>query len=321
MLNRSSKTARLVNFSVTILGTSSALPTIDRYPTAHALNVHERFFLIDCGEGTQMQLRRNRFKLVRINHIFITHLHGDHFFGLFGLLSTMNLLGRKNDLYVYGHRLLKEVLDDHLKVFGAEFGYKVVFNEVAVKSKEVIYEDDGLQVEAFPLKHRISCFGYLFREKEPHRNIHKWMIEKYRISLAQVVKIRNGADLVLDDGEVIPNDKLTYLPYEPRSYAFCSDTAFSNKVAEYVKDVDLLYHEATFTNDLKKMAAQTGHSTALQAGKVARLANVKKLIIGHFSSRYKDISVFLHEAKEEFPNTELAKEGLTISIDLKRFKD
>lgn len=310
-----------MDFSVTILGTSSALPTIDRYPTAHALNVHERFFLIDCGEGTQMQLRRSYFKMVRINHIFITHLHGDHFFGIFGLLSTMNLLGRKQDLFVYGHKLLGEVLNDHLRIFGAEFGYKINFVEVAVKGKEVIFEDDALQVEAFPLKHRISCFGYLFREKTPHRNIHKWMIEKYGLSLAEVVKIRNGADLTLDNGEVIPNEKLTYLPYEPRSYAFCSDTAYSNRVVEYVKDVDLLYHEATFTGELKKMAAQTGHSTAQQAAKVARLANAKKLIIGHFSSRYKDNSVFLHEAKEEFPNTELAKEGVTFAIELKRFKD
>jgi ribonuclease Z len=310
-----------VDFSVTILGSSSALPTSDRYPTAHALNVHERFFLIDCGEGTQAQLRRNHFKMVRINHIFISHLHGDHVFGIFGLLSTMNLLGRKESLHIYGHRLLKSIIDDHLKYFGRDFRYTIEFHEVAVKAKEVIYENDSLQVEAFPLKHRISCYGYLFREKEPHRNIHKWMIEKYKISLAEVVRIRNGADLTLDDGEVIANEKLTYLPFEPRSYAFCSDTAFSNRVAEYVKDVDLIYHESTFTEELKKMAAQTGHSTAKQAGKVARLANAKKLIIGHFSSRYKDYSVFLREAKEEFPNVELANEGVTFSIELKRFKD
>lgn len=310
-----------MEFSVTILGTSSALPTLDRYPTAHALNVHERFFLIDCGEGTQTQLRRNHIKMVRINHIFISHLHGDHVFGIFGLLSTMNLLGRKADLHIYGHRLLKSILDDHLKYFGQEFQYKIEFHEVAVKSKEIIYEDDSLQVEAFPLKHRVSCFGYLFREKAPHRNIYKWMIEKYKLSLAEVVRIRNGADLTLDDGEVIPNDTLTYLPFEPRSYAFCSDTAYSNRVHEYVKDVDLLYHEATFTEELKKMAAQTGHSTAKQAGKIARLANAKKLVVGHFSSRYKDYSVFLREAKEEFENVELAKEGSTFSIELKRFKD
>jgi ribonuclease Z len=310
-----------VDFSVTILGSSSALPTSDRYPTAHALNVHERFFLIDCGEGTQAQLRRNHFKMVRINHIFISHLHGDHVFGIFGLLSTMNLLGRKESLHIYGHRLLKSIIDDHLTYFGRDFRYTIEFHEVAVKAKEVIYENDSLQVEAFPLKHRISCYGYLFREKEPHRNIHKWMIEKYKISLAEVVRIRNGADLTLDDGEVIANEKLTYLPFEPRSYAFCSDTAFSNRVAEYVKDVDLIYHESTFTEELKKMAAQTGHSTAKQAGKVARLANAKKLIIGHFSSRYKDYSVFLREAKEEFPNVELANEGVTFSIELKRFKD
>lgn len=224
-------------------------------------------------------------------------------------------------LHIYGHRLLENILNDHLKYFGQEFQYKIEFHEVAVKAKEVIYEDDSLQVEAFPLKHRVSCYGYLFREKTPHRNIHKWMIEKYGLSLAEVVRIRNGADLTLDDGEVIANEVLTYLPYEPRSYAFCSDTAYSNRVHEYVKDVDLLYHEATFTEELKKMAAQTGHSTAKQAGKIARLANAKKLVIGHFSSRYKDYSVFLHEAKEEFENVELAKEGTTFSIELKRFKD
>lgn len=310
-----------MEFSVTILGTSSALPTIDRYPTAHALNVHERFFLIDCGEGTQAQLRRNHIKMVRINHIFITHLHGDHLFGIFGLLSSMNLLGRTNDLHIYGHRLLEDVLNDHLKFFGQEFQYSIKFHEVAVKTKETIYEDDKLQVEAFPLKHRVSCFGYLFREKTPHRNIRKWAIEKYGLSLAEVVRIRNGADLTLDDGEVVSNEALAYLPYEPRSYAFCSDTAYSNRVSEYVKDVDLLYHEATFAEDQKKMAAKTGHSTAKQAAKIARLANAKKLIIGHFSSRYKDNSVFLREAEEEFSNVELAKEGKTFSIELKRFKD
>lgn len=276
---------------------------------------------MDCGEGVQAQLRKYHFKINRINHIFITHLHGDHLFGIFGLLSTMNLMGRKQDLLVYGHRMLGDVLNDHLKYFGPDFGYQVKFIEVAVKSKEVVYEDDALCVEAFPLKHRISCFGYLFREKAPHPNIHKWMIEKYGISLANVVKIRNGDDLVLDDGEVIPNEVLTYQPYEPRSYAFCSDTAYSNRVVEYVKDVDLLYHEATFIHEDRKIAAQTGHSTALQAAKVALLANAKKLVIGHFSSRYKDYSVFLQEAKEQFPNTVMAHEGMTISIEFKRFKD
>ena len=310
-----------MEFSVTILGTSSALPTIDRYPTAHALNVHERFFLVDCGEGTQAQLRKYHLKMVRFNHIFISHLHGDHLFGLFGLLSTMNLLGRKNELHIYGHRLLNDIINDHIKYFGRDYQYQICFHEVAVKSKEVIFEDDAVIVETFPLKHRVSCFGYLFREKAPHRNIHKWIIDKHGLSLAEVVRIRNGSDLRLEDGTVIPNEELTYEPYQPRSYAFCSDTAFSNKVAEYVKDVDILYHEATFTDELKKMATQTGHSTARQAGKVARLANAKKLVLGHFSSRYKDYSVFLQEAKEEFPEVELGKEGKTFRIELKRFKD
>lgn len=310
-----------MTFSLTILGSNSALPTKDRFPTAHALNVHERFFLIDCGEGTQLQMSKYGVKFSRLDHIFISHLHGDHFFGLYGLLSTYSLLGRTRDMHIYGVKQLEYVLNDHLKYFGKELSYKVVFHEVNPRSNDLVYEDKGIMVHVIPLSHRIPCCGYLFREKAPQRCIHKWMIEKYNIGIADIVRIKNGDDYQTEDGEIIPNAKLAYQPYEPRSYAFCSDTKFSEKVIEAVKGVDLLYHEATFADNLKDMAKQTGHSTAREAAMVAQRAEVKQLVIGHFSSRYKDLQAFIEQAKEAFSNTELAEDGRVFDVPLIRYSD
>ncbi|MDR1983554.1 MAG: ribonuclease Z [Prevotellaceae bacterium] len=311
----------MMKFSVTILGSSSASPTTSRFQTAHVVNIHERFFLIDCGEGAQMQMMRNDINFARINHIFITHLHGDHIFGLYGLLSTLNLDNRRHELHIYGFNMLKYILNDFLKYFGNEFKYEIIFHAVNVRYHKIIYEDKDITVETIPLKHRVPCCGYLFREKIPELNIRKKMIERYNLTLAEIVKIKDGYDLMTEDGSIITNEELTYRPYTPRSYAFCSDTEYSKKVINITKDVDLLYHETTFAQNLLKMAKQTGHSTTVQAAEVAKEANVKKLIIGHFSSRYNDLDMLLHEARSVFPETYLAKENEVFEIELERFKE
>ncbi|MDR1553887.1 MAG: ribonuclease Z [Prevotellaceae bacterium] len=310
-----------MKFKVTILGSSSALPTTNRFQTAHAINIHERLFLIDCGEGTQIQMMRNNINFARLNHIFITHLHGDHIFGLYGLLSTLSLYNRTRELNIYGFSMLEYILNDFLKYFGSEFKYEIIFHAVNVRQQKLIYEDKNISIETIPLKHRVPCCGYLFREKVPELNIRKEMIGRYKLTLAEITKIKKGYDLMCEDGSIISNEKLTYKPYTPRSYAFCSDTEYSKKVADIVKDVDLLYHEATFTQNFMKMAKQTGHSTTIQAAEIAKQAKVKKLIIGHFSSRYKDLNPLLHEARSVFPETYIAKENDVFEIALEKFKE
>jgi ribonuclease Z len=306
-----------MTFSLTVLGSSSASPTEDRFPTAHVLNVHERFFLIDCGEGTQMQLKRfGNIKYSKLNDIFISHLHGDHIFGLFGLISSLDLMGRTDDLNIYAHNDLKEILDSHLKYFGENMSYNVVFHSVNTYSNEIVYEDSCITVETIPLKHRIPACGYLFREKMPQRNIYKEFITKYNIPVADIIRIKNGENYTTASGEEIPNEELTYFPYTPRSYAFCSDTMYSEKVAEIVKGVDLLYHEATFLNDMQDMAHQTAHSTTVEAGLIALKAGVKRLLIGHFSSRYdtRMLSQFQKEVQYVFPDSDIVQEGKTYEV-------
>ncbi len=298
-----------MTFAVTILGSSSALPTSKRYPSAHVLNAHERLFLIDCGEGTQMQLRKYKFRLSRINSIFISHVHGDHSLGLFGLISTLNLLGRKQPLTIYAHESLKAILDQFIQFFVNDLLFPLNFIALNPRNHELIYEDDKITVESFPLKHRIASNGFLFKEKPKPPNIKKETIEQYGLTLADIVSIKNGNDYQSPEGSIIPNAELTYTANQPRSYAYCSDTKYFEALSVYVADVDLLYHEATFDQSLEQMAKTTGHSTAHQAAKIARLANAKKLVIGHFSSRYKEITPLLNEAKEIFPETFAANEG------------
>ncbi|MDR3246145.1 MAG: ribonuclease Z [Prevotellaceae bacterium] len=308
-------------FSLTVLGSSSALPTENRFPTAHVLNVHERFFLIDCGEGTQIQLKRfGNIKYSKLNNIFISHLHGDHIFGLFGLISSLDLMGRTADLNIYAHIDLKEILDNHLKYFGENMSYKIVFHPVNTFANEVVHEDHCMTVETIPLKHRVPACGYLFREKTPPRNIYKELIDKYKLSIADITRIKNGENFTTASGEEIPNEELTYLPYRPRSYAFCSDTMYSGKVADIVKGVDLLYHEATFLDDMQSMARQTGHSTTTEAGEIALKADVKRLLIGHFSSRYDNSMLvqFQKEVQQVFPNSDIVVEGETYEIPLEK---
>jgi ribonuclease Z len=301
-------------FELTILGSSSATPTSERYPTAQVLNASGRFFLIDCGEGTQIQIRRQKIGFGKIKHIFISHLHGDHYYGLIGLISTFNLLGLKNDLHIYSPSQLKEIIQPQLDFLKGDLQFEVIFHPLNFKKPQLIYEDKKVEVVSFPLKHSINCCGFLFREKEKEANIKKECIQQYNIPIAQIVKIKQGADFVTENGETIPHEVLTTPPSPPLSYAFCSDTAFHPPIAEVIQGVNLLYHEATFTEDLRDWADRTYHSTALDAAKIAQMANAGKLILGHFSSRYKTTEPFLTEAKTVFPNTEDVVDGKTYVV-------
>ena len=307
-----------MTFSVTILGSSSALPTSTRFPSAHVLNAHERLFLIDCAEGTQMQLRRLHIKMSKINHIFISHLHGDHTLGLVGLISTFNLVGRKSDLHIYANAKLEENLTYNLNFFIEELTFKVIFHAVEQNKHQVIYDDGKIVVESLPLRHRVPATGFLFREKRGLPNIRKELIEKYSLSLAEISSIKNGSDLTLPDGQLIPNNDFTYYSSETRAYAYCSDTLYSERLVGLIRNVDLLYHEATFANDDIKLAKLNGHSTAGQAATIASKSGATKLIIGHFSSRYKNVDLILKEAKEIFENTIAAEDGQVIEVPVKR---
>lgn len=303
-----------MNFYLTILGSSSALPTSNRFLTAQILNVNERFFLIDCGEGTQMQLRRCKIPFGKINHIFISHLHGDHVFGLTGLLSTFNLLGRIADLHIYAHKQLKQILNQFLGQFYTNLGFKLIYHTLDEEIPLLIYEDKTLEIKSFPLKHRIPCSGFLFREKKKMRNIRKDMIGLYNIPIKEIINIKNGADFISETGQVIPNEILTIEPPAAKSFAFVTDTEFIPQLADLFKNVDLLYHESTFQNEDSELAKITGHSTSLEAARLAALANAKKLVIGHFSTRYKNYELFKEQAAVEFPNVFLAEDGITFDV-------
>lgn len=303
-----------MTFSITILGSSSALPTPSRFSTAQALNVLERFFLIDCGEGTQIQLRRFKIKSARINHIFISHLHGDHFLGIFGLISTMNLLDRKLPLHIYGPFKLKALIDAFLATMDRGINFELIFHPLHYTGKELLYEDDKVTVESFPLRHRVPTCGYLFKEKKRLRNLKGDVIRELKIPIKQLQGIKEGADYIDEEGTVFANAQLTTPPPPPRSYAFVSDTAKKPAIVPIIKEIDLLYHEATYADEGKKRAKETGHSTARQAAEIATEANVKKLILGHFSNRYKKLDVLLNEATEAFKNTELALDGKVFEI-------
>lgn len=300
---------------LTILGSSSALPTSERYPSAHVLNAHERIFLIDCGEGTQMQLRKCRIRLGKINHIFISHLHGDHVFGLYGLLSSFNLMGRTTPVHLYAPENYFSLLLSHLKDFDINLSFEIDFTPLKGNDPVEILDDKYLTVTSFPLKHRIPAFGFLFREKPHDRNIIKELISKYEIPPVRIRAIKKGADFVTADGKLIKNELLTIPGPVSLSYAYCSDTKYFKRLSSFVKNVDLLYHEATFDKSLKDLAEITGHSTTEDAARTARAAGVGTLIIGHFSARYKDVSVLVDEAKSLFPRTLPAIDGKSYELE------
>ena len=301
-------------FEVNILGCGSALPTTRHQATSQVVNIREKLFMIDCGEGTQVQLRRSRLRFGRLNHIFISHLHGDHCFGLIGLISTFAMLERTAALHVYAHADLQPILEQQMDYFCKGMSYRVVFHPINPKEKKIIYEDRSVTVETVPLKHRMPTCGFIFREKPTPRHIKRDMIDFYEIPLCMINRIKNGEDYVLDDGTIVPNERLTEPSDPARTYAYCSDTAFLPQIVEQVKGADLLFHEATFAESELLRAQQTLHSTASQAATIASKAGVKRLVIGHYSARYEDESVLLEEAKAVFENTMLAQENLNIVI-------
>jgi ribonuclease Z len=299
---------------LTILGSSSALPTSERYPSAHVLNAHEHYFLIDCGEGTQMQLRKNHIRFGKINHIFISHLHGDHVFGLYGLLSTFSLMGRKSPLHIYAPENFNHILKAHLSDFDIHLNYDIDFVPLKGKDPVKLLDDKYITVASFPLEHRIPSFGFIFREKQADRKIIKDCISRFEIPIAKMKAIKKGEDFIKSDGTVIENEILTLPPPKPFSYAYCSDTSYFSRLCTYVKGVSLLYHEATFDKNLKDLADLTGHSTTLDAALVASDAQAGGLIIGHFSARYKDVSLLVEEARTIFPLTIAAEDGRTYDV-------
>ena len=305
-----------MSLHLTILGCHSATPRVNAHPTSQYLEINNRHFLIDCGEGTQRQMRKYKIGFSKINHIFISHLHGDHFFGLIGLISTFGILNREKDLHIYGPKGIKEVTVLQLKISKSWTKYNIVFHELDSKESELIFEDDKISVHTIPLDHRVYTNGFLFKEKSKPRKLHIENIQQYdEIDTCDFHNIKAGKDFILSTGEVVPNSELTIDPPKPKSYAFCSDTAFKPGIVPIIKDVNLLYHEATFLKDREDLCEKTKHSTAEQAATIANEANVGKLIIGHYSSRYSNLKDFKKEAQTVFNNVELAEAGKQYSTN------
>ena len=303
-----------MSFEVTILGASSATPTSSRNVSAQLVHLLGRFFLFDCGEGTQIQLRRFGVKIQKINYICISHLHGDHYLGLIGLLSTMSLLNRNKELIIFAPKGLESILNLHLKLSYSVLSFPLKFIVLNTSKMQKIFEDDMFELFSFGLKHRIPCWGFKLLEKKRPRNLLKGVIEKHKIPYSVIESIKSGEDYTTDSGQVLPNKLLTSNPYKPRSYAYCSDTMPFDDLIDYILDVDLLYHDSTFHSNLAEKAKSTFHSTAKQAGIVASKANVKKLILGHFSSRYKKLDILKKDAQSKFKNVDIAIEGKTWTI-------
>ena len=299
---------------VTILGRASAKPTVANHPSAQIVNVNEQYYLVDAGEGAQQQMFRMGINPLKIRAVFISHLHGDHIFGLFPLLSTMGLCGRKMPLTVFAPHPFGEILEYHLRYFDDNLPYQIEWKEVDTTEHCCIFENRTLEVWSVPLRHKVPCSGYHFKEKAPELNVHKFKIEKYGLSIHQILAAKRGEDVVLEDGTLIENSELTYSPFEPKSYAYLSDTARSAVAARRVAGVTMLYHEATYASECAKDAKARGHSTAADAANAAVEAQAQSLIIGHFSSRYKSPELLLAEAKAIFENTIIAEEGTTYTL-------
>jgi len=301
-------------FRLHILGCGSALPTVRHFPTTQVVECRGKLYMIDCGEGAQLQMRRAGLSFSKMGHIFISHLHGDHCFGLIGMLSTFGLLGRTSKVNIYGDAALEEILHIQLKWFCRDLGYEVVFHAVDTTRQYVVYEDRSLTVETIPLDHRLPCCGYLFKEKQGLPHIRREMIDCYDIPVSQILNIKNGQDYVQHDGTVVPNERLVVLAAPPRSYAYVSDTKYKPQLTEQLQNVTTLYHEATYGDDNLAMSEKYFHSTARQAAQIALGANAGKLLLGHYSSRYTDEKVLLQQAKEVFENARLTKEFDIIDI-------
>lgn len=304
-----------MSFSITILGSSGALPAYGRHPSSQFVEIQNRCFLIDCGEAAQMQLMRFDLNYHRINHIFISHLHGDHFLGLMGLLFTLHLQRRAADLHLYGHRGLDEIIITQLRYSQSTPSFKIIFHQIDADEQKVIFEDDVITVETIPLKHKLPCSGFLFKEKTKPRRIDKTQLPE-GLKLQHMAALKRGDDITDDEGNILhTNASLTFPPKKSRSYAYCSDTCYNQEMVSQIRNTDLLYHEATFTQDEIAKAIETKHSTAAQAASIAKEAEVQQLIIGHFSARYRDLTPIQEEAKAIFPNTQLALEGMRFTIE------
>ncbi len=295
-----------------ILGCYAATPRTLSNPTSQVLDIKNHLFLIDCGEGTQVALRKHKIKFSRINHIFISHLHGDHFFGLPGLVSTFQLLGREKELHIYGPKGIKEVISLLLKVGNSWTKYPLLFHELESKESVPLYEDDKVRVTTIPLDHRIYTNGFLFQEKPQERSLNVAAVSKYDIDKAYYTNIKKGKDVMLEDGSILSNAELTFDPPAPKSYAYCSDTVYDPRIIPLIQRADLLYHEATFLESEAQLARKTKHATAKEAATIAKEADVKQLLLGHFSTRYKDFTMFSKEAQVIFSNVLLAEDGKEI---------
>lgn len=294
---------------LTILGCYAATPRTFTNPTSQILEIKNRLFLIDCGEGTQVQLRKNKIKFSKINHIFISHLHGDHFFGLIGLVSTFTLLNRTTDLHIHGPKGIKEIIKLQLRLANSWTNYNLHFHELESNESQIVFEDDKVVVKTIPLKHRIYTNGFLFEEKIDKRKLNTDAVQNYEIDKCYFQNIKNGKDITLDDGRIIENAQLTFDPQPPMRYAFCSDTKYNEDIIPIIEGVDVLYHESTFLQSEETLAGKTMHSTAKEAATIALKANVKQLVLGHYSTRYENIGLFKEEAENIFPEVLLADDG------------
>jgi ribonuclease Z len=300
--------------NLTILGCYAATPRTFTNPTSQVLEIRNRLFLIDCGEGTQVQLRKNKIKFSAINHIFISHLHGDHFYGLIGLISTFNLLNRNNDLTVYGPKGIQEIIKLQLKLSNSWPQYELHFVELTSTESEIVFEDDKVIVKTIPLKHRVYTNGFLFQEKIKERKLNVNAVQNYEIETCYFQNIKSGKDITLEDGRVISNSELTFDPEAPKSYAFGSDTMYNESIIPIIENVDVLYHETTFLESEVELAKKTMHSTAKEAARIALQANCKQLILGHYSTRYESIKLFKEEAQTIFENTLLGDDGKVFEL-------
>ena len=303
-----------MQFDLTILGSNGAIPAYDRHPSSQILNYNGNHFLIDCGEGTQFRLNKFGIKRGRLDNIFISHLHGDHYFGLIGLLTSFNLNWREHDLHIYGPEGLEEIMNVHFKHSHTQLKFQIHYHHLLADEPRIIYEDHFLQVETIILKHRLPTTGFLFKEKKGLRKILSEKIAEYNIPHIAIPDIKRGSDFTDANGEVIANTELTADPHSQRSYAYCSDTVFTEDYIEQIKGVDLLYHEATFVDEHTARALETFHTTSRQAATIAKAAQAKKLVIGHFSARYENLDLLLSQSREVFPETYLAKEGTVFEI-------
>lgn len=300
---------------LTILGCYAATPRTLTNPTSQVLEIKNRLFLIDCGEGTQVQLRKNKLKFSKINHVFISHLHGDHFFGLVGLISTFALLGRTNDLHIYGPKGVKEIIDLQLRLSNSWTNYQLFFHELESKESEIIFEDEKVIIKTIPLKHRVYTNGFLFQEKIGERKLDLHVVQDFEIDTCYYQNIKNGKDITLDDGRVIANSKLTFDPDPALSYAFCSDTKYNEDIIPIIENVSVLYHESTFLDSEESLASKTMHSTAKEAARIALKANAGQLILGHYSTRYDSIELFKDEAETIFKEVLLAEDGKSFEFN------